>query len=629
MIQGTASNDTRAAMAAHAYLLVLHDPKTGKAAASLQFPVGPQLIRRTQTARVSAQQGVRGWAVIEQGLAHPVWEIDLTFGWGLKPAGAAPLDGRQAYFKLKSILETYLEENQKRSLRGDQILELHFHDWYHADHWQVVPQGLPTATHRKDRQGLIEHPIALLGVREIARAEVPPRAPAPQRRTSDGEVLPPREPLSEARAGQLLTPIDAEEVELGEADLRGYALEVPALAARFTLSPPSPLNAALVAADVAAVAADTADLKAKLDAPPPASGDIQWTYTRGGDLVRRTEVAHNRAWALGVVAKGDEAAAAAAATYGAQAAFFTGWWPALRGKLEGLVGAAEEAFDLVQALWDNVQMIDQTGALSWVDRTLAEVDRWYGVGLYPIAQRVARLAKDFEEFYADASRYVADDFDYLVVIPAVLETFADQAGVMEVLAPRRELMVAQAALVRQLPEAADYPVALMPLRGGYRTLALQYLNDAERWEEIAALNGPEPAPGATVRLPGTAPNPERDERNFYGGDWAWTRVDEGGDLVVAGEDLKELLGLEALESEVNLRMITPYGDLPEHPRYGLPLDYLGSPALPKAQQLMLAALQTLLDDPRIAEVGLPGGRVDARGIAHQSIVITPRPPSAG
>lgn len=173
-----------------------------------------------------------------------------------------------------------------------------------------------------------------------------------------------------------------------------------------------------------------------------------------------------------------------------------------------------------------------------------------------------------------------------------------------------------------------------------RTISARLLGDPERWPELVARYNLYPPyvsqqPRTGCLSPGTRlilsdPVVEIREDGDLGGTLALSAEGAPGrqewDLVPSATGgLDIVTGLDALATDCALRLVTPLGDLPEHPRYGLP-NLHGLPVGTKSVLAALAATDTLLEDERVAEV-LPvtsDRTATARGLLVQNVVIVPR-----
>jgi phage baseplate assembly protein W len=160
-----------------------------------------------------------------------------------------------------------------------------------------------------------------------------------------------------------------------------------------------------------------------------------------------------------------------------------------------------------------------------------------------------------------------------------------------------------------------------------RGVAQRFLNDGDRWLEIATLNSldypyvvnreADIPSGKAVAIPGdliTLPLDAQDPKNQVVGSMPTdygtllgqdVLLDASGFLEFdAGGDFITVSGGENLAQAVRHRLIIPKGQLPLHPDYGSELElYIGAQGTPAAvEQAGLEVRRTIRQDPRITRI---------------------------
>jgi len=177
-----------------------------------------------------------------------------------------------------------------------------------------------------------------------------------------------------------------------------------------------------------------------------------------------------------------------------------------------------------------------------------------------------------------------------------------------------------------------------------RDVAFAVLGDHEAWQELVRLYGLVPPylsefgasdgvlrPGERLQIPaGVAAA-------------SWSGSGLGQTLALRAEDRQRVdlalsedgdllldAGLSGFASDLGLRAMTPQGDLPEEPEYGVP-SVAGMPATEAALARALLMPEALYQDDRVGQVTAAyNARSDVpRGVLVEDVVVLPRPELVG
>jgi hypothetical protein len=161
----------------------------------LIFKMNPTTMNYTRGLKTSVQHGMNSYVVHEGGFRELNIVLEGNFGYvrsdaplvtdqfktatGLKPEQInlqGGRDGWQAWLALYKLLYIYIEENQRRVLSNEPLLELIWADPLHSLNdadandalmWVVTPKEMASLSHKIETQGILPYKLELIGVRDI------------------------------------------------------------------------------------------------------------------------------------------------------------------------------------------------------------------------------------------------------------------------------------------------------------------------------------------------------------------------------------------------------------------------------------------------------------------------------